>query len=76
MRITYRYIRPCAVLYARSIGGYAASVPEAWRALNGWLEARNVRHLYRRGLGIFHDDPRTTAAPAIFARITATSRAW
>ena len=65
MRVTYRYIRPCAVLYTRSIGAYAASAREAWRVLNGWLEARNARHLYRRGLGIFHDDPTTTAPDAL-----------
>jgi DNA gyrase inhibitor GyrI len=65
VRVTYRYIRPCAVLYARSIGAYAVSAREAWRVLNGWLEARNARHLYRRGFGIFHDDPTTTAPDAL-----------
>jgi len=33
--------------------------------MHGWLEAGNVRHLFRRGLGIFHDDPSVTAADAL-----------
>lgn len=65
MRVTYRYIRPCVVLYARGIGSYATSVAAAWKTMHGWLEAGNVRHLFRRGLGIFHDDPSVTAADAL-----------
>jgi len=65
VRVTYRYIRPCVVLYARGIGSYATSVAAAWKTMHGWLEAGNVRHLFRRGLGIFHDDPSVTAADAL-----------
>ena len=65
MRVTYRYIRPCVVLYARGIGAYATSVTAAWRTMHGWLEAQNVRHLFRRGLGIFNDDPSVTSVDAL-----------
>ena len=65
MRVTYRYIRPCVVLYARGIGAYATSVATAWRTMHGWLEGHNVRHLFRRGLGIFHDDPTVTSVDAL-----------
>lgn len=65
MRITYRYIRPCAVLYFRSVGAYAQSVEKAWLGITSWLEATNARHLVRRGFGVFHDDPTTTASDAL-----------
>ena len=65
MRVTYRYIRPCVVLYARGIGAYTTSVAAAWRTMHGWLESHNVRHLFRRGLGVFHDDPTVTSPDAL-----------
>jgi AraC family transcriptional regulator len=65
VRVTYRYIRPCVVLYARGIGAYTISVAAAWRTMHGWLESHNVRHLFRRGLGVFHDDPTVTSPDAL-----------
>jgi AraC family transcriptional regulator len=65
VRVTYRYIRPCVVLYARGCGAYATSVATAWQTMHGWLERHNVRHLFRRGLGIFHDDPTVTSPDAL-----------
>jgi AraC family transcriptional regulator len=65
VRVSYRYIRPCPVLYARTVGAYAESAVEAWRTMGLWLDAHNARHLIKRGLGIFHDDPTVTGAEAL-----------
>ena len=54
MRVTYRYIRPCAVLYTRDMGAYATSAASAWRAMSSWLEQRKARQLVKCGYGIFH----------------------
>jgi AraC family transcriptional regulator len=65
VRITYRYIRPCAVLYAREIGSYATSVAVAWGTMNVWLGERAARQLVRCGYGVFHDDPNITTPDAM-----------
>jgi DNA gyrase inhibitor GyrI len=61
VRVTYRYIRPMTVLYARAIGPYQASAPEAWSRMNAWLDSRHSRSRAKQGYGYFRDNPRTTA---------------
>lgn len=61
MRVTYRYIRPVTVLYARGNGCYEAAARLAWEKLGGWLVAHNARRHIRRGFGIFRDNPQVTA---------------
>ena len=60
MRVAYRQIRPAAVLYARSTGGYQASAKDAWDRLNAWLARHEVRRQVKRGFGLFHDNPEVT----------------
>ncbi|KAB2919988.1 MAG: GyrI-like domain-containing protein [Hyphomicrobiaceae bacterium] len=60
MRVNYRYIRPLTVLYARSMGPYVTSAPEAWQRLNRWLEQHNARRAAKMGYGIFRDNPTVT----------------
>jgi AraC family transcriptional regulator len=62
VRVTYRYIRPMTVLYARSMGPYEVSSREAWGRMNGWLDARQARSRVKQGYGYFRDNPRTTPA--------------
>jgi AraC family transcriptional regulator len=52
------------VLYARSAGVYAVSVAQAWHTMTLWLKARDARHLVKRGIGVFHDNPSVTAPEA------------
>ena len=61
MRVTYRYIRPMTVVYARSMGPYEASSKEAWDRISGWLDRRQVRSRVKQGYGYFRDNPKTTA---------------
>ena len=49
------------VLYARAIGPYQASAPEAWSRMNAWLDSRHSRSRAKQGYGYFRDNPRTTA---------------
>lgn len=60
MRVIYRYIRPLTVLYARGMGPYQTSAPEAWRRLNHWLEQHNARRAAKVGYGVFRDNPAVT----------------
>jgi DNA gyrase inhibitor GyrI len=64
VRVSYRYIRPCGVLYARTAGAYAVSVAQAWHAMTLWLEAHDARRLVKRGIGVFHDNPSITVPEA------------
>jgi AraC family transcriptional regulator len=61
VRITYRYIRPISVIYARGIGPYGCSAPAAWRTLAAWLKHHPARHRVKQGYGYFRDNPRVTA---------------
>jgi AraC family transcriptional regulator len=61
VRVTYRYIRPMTVVYARSMGPYQASCPEAWSRMSRWLDCRNARSRVKQGYGYFRDNPKTTA---------------
>lgn len=61
MRVTYRYIRPLSVLYARVMGPYETSTPAAWGVIARWLEQNNARRLVKRGYGFMRDNPKTTA---------------
>ena len=61
VRVTYRYIRPMTVVYARSMGPYEASRREAWSRMNDWLDRRQVRSRVKQGYGYFRDNPRLTA---------------
>jgi AraC family transcriptional regulator len=61
VRVTYRYIRPMSVLYARSMGPYQLSAPQAWRAMNAWLQGHPARHRVKQGYGYFRDNPTLTA---------------
>ena len=62
MRVAYRYIRPLTVVYARSIGPYAASSREAWRQMNAWLD---------RAAGCAARSSRAMASSATTRRLTA-----
>ena len=62
VRVTYRYIRPMTVVYARSMGPYRVSTSEAWSHLSSWLERRSARTRVKQGYGYFRDNPRLTAA--------------
>jgi AraC family transcriptional regulator len=61
VRVSYRYIRPLTVVYARSMGPYDVSSREAWRLMNAWLERRGARSRVKQAYGFFRDNPRLTA---------------
>ena len=61
MRVTYRYIRPMQVVYARGFGPYQTSSREAWRSMGDWLGRRQARSRVKQGYGYFRDNPRLTA---------------
>ena len=61
MRVTYRYIRPMTVIYARSMGPYQASCPDAWRQMADWLGRHQARSRVKQGYGYFRDNPKLTA---------------
>lgn len=61
MRVSYRYIRPLTVVYARSVGPYRVSSVEAWRQMNAWLDRNRRRARVKQGLGFFRDNPKLTA---------------
>ena len=60
MRVSYRYIRPVTVLFARSMGPYQVSSQEAWPVLWTWLERHNARQQVKLAYGYFRDNPLTT----------------
>jgi AraC family transcriptional regulator len=60
VRVTYRYIPPLSVLYARRLGPYPSSAHAAWLAMNRWLELRQLRRQVIRGFGFLHDNPQCT----------------
>jgi len=62
VRVTYRYIRPMTVLYARSMGPYSVSASEAWRTMSAFLQRHNARSKVKQAFGYFRDNPRTIAA--------------
>ena len=61
MRVTYRYIRPLTVIYARGTGPYEASCRDAWQRMNAWLDGRQARSRVKQGYGYFRDNPTLTA---------------
>ena len=61
VRVTYRYFRPMTVVFARGLGPYATSAPEAWRTMVEWLESRQMRGRVKQYYGYFRDNPRLTA---------------
>jgi AraC family transcriptional regulator len=61
VRVVYRHFRPLTVAYARRTGPYGPASREAWQALAGWIDRQQARRLVKRGLGLFHDNPRVTA---------------
>ncbi len=61
MRVTYRYLRPLTVVYARGTGPYQISCREAWGRMGGWLDQRRARWRIKQGYGYFRDNPRLTA---------------
>jgi AraC family transcriptional regulator len=61
VRVTYRYIRPMTVFYARAMGPYEVSCREAWSRMNGWLDRCSARSRVKQGYGYFRDNPRLTA---------------
>jgi AraC family transcriptional regulator len=61
VRVTYRYIRPVTVVYARCFGPYQSSAPEAWARLGDWIARRQARARVKQGFGYFRDNPRLTA---------------
>jgi DNA gyrase inhibitor GyrI len=60
VRVSYRYIRPVTVLFARCMGPYEVSSREAWPVLAAWLERHNLRQVPKLGYGYFRDNPVTT----------------
>jgi AraC family transcriptional regulator len=48
------------VFYARSMGPYHVSAPEAWRSMIGRLERNRSRQRVKQGYGYFRDNPRIT----------------
>ena len=60
VRVTYRYVRPLSVLYARALGPYDQSTPQAWATMAAWLDQHNARRLVKRAYGFIRDNPRTT----------------
>jgi AraC family transcriptional regulator len=61
VRVTYRYIRPLTVVYARGTGPYQTSCREAWDLMNGWLARHQARSRVKQGYGYFRDNPKLTA---------------
>jgi AraC family transcriptional regulator len=61
MRVTYRYLPPTSVFFARGFGPYRSSCNAAWQRLDAWLDESGARRRVRQAFGIFHDNPRTTA---------------
>jgi AraC family transcriptional regulator len=61
VRVTYRYIRPLTVVYARGTGPYSASSREAWSRMTGWLDRRQARSRVKQAYGYYRDNPRLTA---------------
>jgi AraC family transcriptional regulator len=61
VRVTYRYFRPMTVVFARGLGPYATSAPEAWRRMGEWLEQKQMRSRVKQYYGYFRDNPRLTA---------------
>jgi AraC family transcriptional regulator len=61
VRVTYRYIRPQTVVYARGTGPYQISCREAWGRMGGWLDRRQARSRIKQGYGYFRDNPKLTA---------------
>ncbi|MBN9261904.1 MAG: GyrI-like domain-containing protein [Hyphomicrobium sp.] len=65
MRIRFVYLRPTPVLHYRAIGPYERSVKEAWGAILGWLDARDLRKFGPRAFGVIHDHARSTDPMAL-----------
>lgn len=61
MKITFRYVRPLTVPYARAHGPYVASTRVAWQTMGRWLDAQGARPRMRVSYGLFRDNPRVTA---------------
>jgi DNA gyrase inhibitor GyrI len=61
VRVTYRYIRPLTVVYARSMGPYGVAAREAWRLMMAWVDRQQARPRVKQGLGFFRDNPTLTA---------------
>lgn len=61
VRVTYRYMRPAAVLYARAVGPYETSSVEAWATIGRFLDRHAIRRRVKQGYGFFRDNPRITA---------------
>lgn len=59
MKAKLKSMQPRAVLYARAMGPYAKSAPEAWRQLTDWLVERDLRQKVVTGYGWFRDYPAT-----------------
>jgi AraC family transcriptional regulator len=61
LRVTYRYLRPMTVVYARGTGPYKLASEEAWARLNAWLARHEARPRVKQAYGYFRDNPRRTA---------------
>lgn len=58
--VSIRFIAPVKLAFVRKRGPYTQCVPEAWRILLAWLDARGHIQTADRGYGLAHDDPQTT----------------
>jgi AraC family transcriptional regulator len=61
VRVAYRHFQPVTVFYARGIGSYGCSAPQAWRAMAHWLDEHRARRRIKQAFGLLRDDPKTTA---------------
>jgi AraC family transcriptional regulator len=61
VRVTYRYVRPMQVAYARAFGPYETSSRQAWRTIEDWITRHQARARVKQAYGYFRDNPRLTA---------------
>src|SRR5262245_55381390 len=50
-----------SVVYARSMGPYQHSAPQAWRTMSAWLQCHAARQRVKQAYGYFRDNPKLTA---------------
>lgn len=54
------FIAPCTLAFVRMSGPYPEASLAAWNMLLDWLADRRHKVIGEHGIGIAHDDPRTT----------------
>ena len=56
------YLRPFSVVYVRTTGDYASSIPQAWGRLFDWLNNNGLNSPFGRGYGLARDNPAIVGA--------------